>query len=259
VQDKVGLTLRHGRLYVRDVCPIAFATIAQRDESDRIEREQMKKQTSLDGVEARGSKIALNRAHSIEHLPTAVGPKRNNNKNTKNMRRRMLRANTHIRIDLRLTEEEVMADENARWWRGSRRGEVLAWSRIHYNCEVLVVLNTNPTEERRALVTIDRRLQERKHASRVKRHEDATHPTMSILYHSQWSDATLEAVLASPSSSLYSSLHDTPIATAATAEEQEDKQRVIKQLNRTVPVQQQKDGRFFVSIHLPAAAMVILH
>lgn len=261
--DKVGLTLRHGRMYLRDVCPIAFTTRAQRDESDRVEREKLKKnlkkQGSHDAVDTLLRQASLSRAHSIESIAsdTLKNLKKNNNRNTKTLRRRLLRANTNI--DLRLTEEEVMADEHARWWRESRRGEVLAWSRIHYNCEVLVVLNTHPTEERRALVTIDRRLQERKLEAKLRHHENAQ-ATMSILYHSQWSDATLEAVLASPTSSLYSSSGGAPATT--TAEEgsaTEDKERIIRQLQRSVPVQQQKDGRFFVSISLPAAAMAILH
>ena len=58
------------------------------------------------------------------------------------------------------------------------RGELMAWSRILHNQEVLVALNTHGTEARGAEVTLDASL----------------HPadsTMTFLYQSDWSDAQL--------------------------------------------------------------------
>jgi glycosidase len=59
-----------------------------------------------------------------------------------------------------------------------RQGEIVAWSRIMFDREVLVVLNTHGGEARGGDVTVDHRL----------------HPpgsTMSVLYRSDWSDAQL--------------------------------------------------------------------
>ena len=58
------------------------------------------------------------------------------------------------------------------------RGELIAWSRILYDQEVLVVLNTHGTENRGADVTVDASL----------------HPagsTMTFLYKSDWRDSEL--------------------------------------------------------------------
>lgn len=60
----------------------------------------------------------------------------------------------------------------------SGAGELTAWSRILYNQEVLVALNTHGTEGRGALVTVDPRL----HAVGTR---------MSYLYRSDWSDPEL--------------------------------------------------------------------
>lgn len=58
------------------------------------------------------------------------------------------------------------------------QGELIAWSRIQYDQDVLVTLNSHGTDQRGALVTVDASL----------------HPpgsTMQVLYRSDWSDAAL--------------------------------------------------------------------
>jgi hypothetical protein len=58
------------------------------------------------------------------------------------------------------------------------RGELAAWSRVLFDQEVLVALNTHGAESRGAFVTVDRSL----------------HPagsTMRVLYNGSWSDAEL--------------------------------------------------------------------
>jgi hypothetical protein len=58
------------------------------------------------------------------------------------------------------------------------RGELIAWSRIQYDQEALVALNSHGTDHRGALVTVDASI----------------HPpgsTMQVLYRSDWSDAAL--------------------------------------------------------------------
>ncbi|MTV50447.1 alpha-amylase [Heliobacillus mobilis] len=60
-----------------------------------------------------------------------------------------------------------------------RRGELIGWSRILFDCEVLITLNTHGTESRGAWVIVDSDL----------------HPkgsTMSILYKGDWSDENLQ-------------------------------------------------------------------
>ena len=60
------------------------------------------------------------------------------------------------------------------------RGELIAWSRILHQQEVLVALNTHGTDMRGADVTVDASL----------------HPsgsTMKVLYRSDWTDAQLKA------------------------------------------------------------------
>ncbi|MBO3462651.1 alpha-amylase, partial [Aetokthonos hydrillicola CCALA 1050] len=58
------------------------------------------------------------------------------------------------------------------------QGELVAWSQVLFNTEVLIALNTNASEERGAEVTVDA----------------ALHPsgsTMSFLYKSDWTDTNL--------------------------------------------------------------------
>jgi hypothetical protein len=224
-------------LYVRDVCPIVFATKAEREETERMERARSEE---LDKGGAGGSLLpSLSWSDGLT-AQSQKKPKKNRNKNVKSKLRK-LRATASVGEFFRLSEEEAMSDESARKWRASRRGEVWAWSRIHYNVEVLVVLNTHPTEERRALVTVDRHLQKRKHVAKLKASITAAGPSgdqeplevMTMLYHSEWSDARLGAVIAS--------------------EPGKDTSEDCVQLC------QQKDGRHFVSITLPAAGMAILH
>lgn len=60
-----------------------------------------------------------------------------------------------------------------------RAGEVVAWSRLLYDCEVLIAVNTHGTDPRGADVTVDAQL----------------HPVgtqMSVLYRGDWSDAELK-------------------------------------------------------------------
>ncbi len=59
-----------------------------------------------------------------------------------------------------------------------KRGELVAWSQMHFENEVLIALNTNAEESRGAEVTVD----------------DDLHPagsTMTFLYRNDWSDAEL--------------------------------------------------------------------
>lgn len=62
------------------------------------------------------------------------------------------------------------------------RGELVAWSRVLFNQEVLVALNTHGTERRGARVTIDASL----HPA------GAGSPTMTFVYKSDWTDAQLK-------------------------------------------------------------------
>ncbi|MFN8475670.1 MAG: alpha-amylase family glycosyl hydrolase [Anaerolineae bacterium] len=59
-----------------------------------------------------------------------------------------------------------------------KRGEIAAWSQIHYQTEVVMALNQNASEARGAFITVDA----------------YTHPegsTMKVLYRSDWSDDEL--------------------------------------------------------------------
>jgi len=58
------------------------------------------------------------------------------------------------------------------------RGEIAAWSMVHFDTEVLVVLNTHSLEGRGALITVDEGI-----------HPDGS--TMRYYYKSDWSDAEL--------------------------------------------------------------------
>lgn len=61
-----------------------------------------------------------------------------------------------------------------------RQGELIAWSRILFDKEAVVALNTNGTDPRGAFVTVDRGL----------------HPggsTLRVLYRSDWTDAQLQS------------------------------------------------------------------
>jgi hypothetical protein len=57
-------------------------------------------------------------------------------------------------------------------------GELVAWSRLLFNQEVLVALNSHGTESRGAAVTVDATLH-------------APGATLTVLYHGAWSDAEL--------------------------------------------------------------------
>jgi glycosidase len=59
-----------------------------------------------------------------------------------------------------------------------KRGELIAWSQMLYNTEVLMALNTNPLEERGAEVTVDAYL-------------NPPGSTMKFLYRGDWSDEQL--------------------------------------------------------------------
>jgi hypothetical protein len=58
------------------------------------------------------------------------------------------------------------------------RGELVAWSRVLFDQEVLMALNSHGTEGRGAHVTVDAFL-----------HPPAS--TVAVLYHGVWSDAEL--------------------------------------------------------------------
>jgi len=102
----------------------------------------------------------------------------------------------------------------------SRKGELVAWSRIHdgpeVEQEVLVVLNTHGNENRSALVTVDRRL----HPANSK---------MEVCYSGAWTDEELKAFILSGA---------TPPAPAFTVIDRE--------------------GRSVIEIELPPAGMMIL-
>lgn len=68
---------------------------------------------------------------------------------------------------------------------GPQQGELVAWSRILFNQEVLIAINTNGTQARGAWVTVDRIL-----------HPPSPAPAMQVLYRGDWSDAQLTAPLA---------------------------------------------------------------
>ncbi len=59
-----------------------------------------------------------------------------------------------------------------------RQGEIVAWSRVMFDQEVLVALNSHGGEARGGQVTVDRNL-----------HPPRSH--MNVLYRSDWSDADL--------------------------------------------------------------------
>lgn len=61
------------------------------------------------------------------------------------------------------------------------RGELAAWSQVHYQTEVLMVMNTHGLETRGAVVTVDSSL----HPAGSK---------MRVLYSSEWTDAELKSV-----------------------------------------------------------------
>ncbi|MFN8379431.1 MAG: alpha-amylase family glycosyl hydrolase [Anaerolineae bacterium] len=61
----------------------------------------------------------------------------------------------------------------------AKQGELVAWSQIHYQTEVVMVLNTSSSDARGAFVTVDSFLH-------------TAGSTMTVLYRSDWSDAELQ-------------------------------------------------------------------
>jgi len=182
-QDRIGQTLRHGRMYIRDICPIS-----------------PKRQQHIDAVRGAASASSLGRSKKGRASKRAP------------------------------SEEELIADEGLRRWRSSHRGELLAWSRIHYNTEVIIVLNTHPLEERQAFITVDRRIQE---FNQTKLPRSGKNPllSMTMLYYSEWSNAVFESMLT----------------------------MAPFQSPTQVPILKDKEERHYIVITLPPAAMAILH